>query len=114
MLLAILLQTTTPATIGPLGVLVVFVLLYVAALAIATFLIHHGSHWLAKASRAVTVKRPLTPLGFTRSYYFASILALVPVMLIGMQSVGEIGLYDLLLVVAFAVIACFYVAKQTV
>ena len=38
-LLAVLLQTTTPATIGPLGILFVFILLYVSVLGVLTFLL---------------------------------------------------------------------------
>ena len=40
-------------------------------------------------------------------------MALAPVMIIGMQSVGEVGLYELSLVVVFLVIACVYIAKRT-
>ena len=70
-LLAIVLQTTTPATIH----------------------------------RAVT-------LSFRRCYYFGSVLALAPVLLIGARSVGRGGWYELALVFAFEAIACFYVAKR--
>lgn len=48
-----------------------------------------------------------------RSYYFASVIALAPVMVVGMQSVGEVGLYELLLVILFVGIACVYIAKRT-
>lgn len=113
-LLAALMQTTTPATTGPIGVLMVFVLLYVAALSSLTFLIYKGSQLLVRLSRSVTVKRPLSAFSLTRAYYFSSVLALAPVMIIGMQSVGEVGLYDLVLVGAFVFIACLYIAKRTV
>ena len=111
-LLTIVLQTTTPTTIGPLGILVVFIFMYIAALGVLTFLIFGGSKLLARFSKSLTVKRPIAPLSLGRSYYFSSVLALVPVMFIGMQSVGEVGGYDVLLVVIFAIMACLYISKR--
>lgn len=112
-LLVIVLQATTPATIGPLGILFVFILMYMSVLGALTFLIFGASQLTAKVSAAVTVKKPLRALGLRRSYYYSSVLALAPVMFVGMQSVGEVGLYDVLLVFIFVVIACVYITKRT-
>jgi len=100
-LLVVLLQTTTPATIGPLGILVVFILMYLSVLGLLTF------------SVSFTVKKPLQGLTFNRAYYFSSVIALAPIMFVGMQSVAEVGFYDILLVIMFVVIACVYIAKRT-
>jgi hypothetical protein len=113
LLLTLLLHTTVPATAGPLGILVVFILMYVSALGVLTFFIYSISKVSARLSRSITVKRPLQTLSLNRSYYFSSVIALVPVMFIGMQSVGEVGVYEILLVTIFAVIACVYIAKRT-
>lgn len=110
--LVLIMQTTTPTTIGPLGVLVVFVLLYIAVLGVLTFLLYGGSYALARMSRSVTVRRPLQALPLARSYYFSSVLALAPVMLVGIQSVADIGVYDVLLVGLFVVMACVYIRKR--
>lgn len=112
-LLGILLETTTPATIGPVGILVVFILMYVSALGVLTFLLFFGSKVVAKVGSFIVVKRPLEPLSFGRSYYYSSVIASAPVLFIGMQSVGEVSFYDVLLVVVFVVIACVYIAKRT-
>jgi hypothetical protein len=113
LLLAILLYTTAPATAGPLGILIVFILMYVSALGVLTFFLYGASRVVARLSRSITVKRPLETISFSRSYYFSSVIALVPVMFIGMKSVGEVGVYEILLVMTFAVIACIYIAKRT-
>jgi hypothetical protein len=113
LLLVILLQTTTPATIGPLGILLIFVLMYMSVLCVLTFLIFTASRLIAKISSSVTVKRPWQALTLTRSYYFASVISLAPVMLIGMQSVGEVSFYEVALIVVFIVISCVYIAKRT-
>lgn len=112
-MLAILLQVTTPATIGPLGIFIVFILMYMSVLGALTFLLYEGSKVVVRLSRSLTVRRPLEPLTFGRSYYFSSVIALAPVMLIGMQSVENVGLYDIGLVVIFVVIACVYIAKRS-
>lgn len=113
LLLTILLQMTNPTASGPLGILTVFILMYVSALGVLTFLLFLGSRVLAKVSRSLTVKRPFEPFSLGRAYYFSSVLALVPIMFIGMQSVGNIGFYDVVLVVLFAIIACIYIVKRT-
>jgi hypothetical protein len=111
--LFILWQNTTPSTIGPLGVLFVFILMYVSVLGVLTFLLFGLNKIIVKLSTSVTVRKPMSRMTLGRSYYFASVMALAPVMIVGMQSVGEVGLYELLLVVLFVGIACIYIAKRT-
>ncbi|HEU4715393.1 MAG TPA: hypothetical protein VFS14_01030 [Candidatus Saccharimonadales bacterium] len=113
-LLAVLLQTTTPATIGPLGILFVFILLYVSVLGVLTFLLFGCSRIIAKLASSIIVRKStIQPLTLGRAYYYSSVLALAPVLFIGMQSVGEVSIYDVVLVVLFVVIACIYIAKRT-
>ncbi len=112
-LLIVLLQTTTPAAIGPLGILIIFVLMYVSVLCVLTFLLFSGSRVVAKISSSVTVKRPIQSLSLLKSYYFSSVIALAPVMLVGMQSVGEVSFYEVVLVALFVTFSCVYIAKRT-
>jgi hypothetical protein len=112
-LLSVLLQTTAPATIGPLGILFVFILLYVSVLGVLTFLLYGCSRVVSKIVSTVVGRTLIRPLSLGRSYYYSSVLALAPVLFIGMQSVGEVSAYDVLLVVLFVVIACIYIAKRT-
>lgn len=59
-----------------------------------------------------SLRRPMRPMPFRRAYYFSTILAAAPVMLIGLQSVGAIGIYEFILVIIFEVIGCVYIAKR--
>lgn len=111
-LLSMLWQTTTPTTIGPLGILAVFILMYLSALGVLTFLIFGINKIIVRVSSPL-IKRTVPAMTIARSYYFASVIALAPVMIIGMQSVGEVGIYELLLVMIFVMIACIYIAKRT-
>ena len=112
-LLAVMLQVTTPATVGPLGLLFVFILLYVASLSALTFFIFAMSRVAARLARSVMVRRPLRILTMSQAYYYGSVIALAPVMLLGMQSVGAVGIYEALLVVVFVVLGCVYIAKRS-
>lgn len=111
--LLIVLQVTTPSTIGSLGLLFVFILMYVIALSALTFLLYSGNRVIRKVTASLVTRRPVALLNLQRSYYYASIIALGPVMLIGMQSVGVVSFYDVLLIAAFIGLACFYVAKRS-
>lgn len=113
-LLAVVFQTTVPAAIGPLGILFVFILMYIVALGLLTFLIYGLGKILQKCiNLLIAAKKPFGEPTITRSYYFASVIALAPIMLIGIHSVGELGFYDVLLVAIFVLISCVYVAKRT-
>lgn len=112
-LLAIVLPTTTPATIGPLGLLFVFIMLYVASLSALTFFIFSVSRLTARLASSLTVRRPLQALSLQQAYYYGSVIALAPVMLLGMQSVGAAGVYETILVLFFAVLGCVYIAKRS-
>lgn len=111
--LALVLQLTTPSTAGPLGVLIVFIFMYLLVLGVLTFLLFGSSRLAIRAIKLVTPKTLLRPLTLLRSYYFSSIIALAPVIFIGMQSVGEISFYEIILVLLFVFVACFYIAKRT-
>lgn len=105
---------TTPATAGPLGILTVFLCLYAIVFSILSFVLFWGSQLFIRLSSPFTAKRPLTRLSFRQAYYFASILALVPVMIVAIQSVGTVSIYEVGLIVLFVVLGCFYIAKRSV
>ncbi len=105
-ILSALIQSTSPSTIHPLGILVVFILLYGLALGVLTF-------FMFGVARLVnSLHRKPSEVSLRQVYYYASVLALAPVMIIGMRSIGRAGLYDVVLVMIFEIIACFYIAKR--
>lgn len=108
-LLSALMQATSPSTIHPLGILAVLILLYVLVLGVLTFFIY-GSHQLF----SVITAKPIhwEPMKMSAAYYYATVLALAPVMLLGMRSIGRAGAYDIALIIIFELIACFYISKR--
>lgn len=91
----------------------VFLCLYVMLFSALTFLIWGVQRIVVKLLSPFTVRRPMQPLSLSRAYYFSSVLSLGPVMLVGMQSVGGVGVYESGLVILFTLIGCIYIAKRT-
>lgn len=111
-LLSLMLVFTTPASAGPFGLLMIFITAYLTSLGLISFFLYGGSRLFAYASSGFTMKKPIQPLSFRRSYYFSTVLAAAPVMLIGLQSVGAVGFYEVVLVLVFEVIGCVYITKR--
>lgn len=102
---------TNPSTISPLGILVVFLLIYALTLGVLTLFLFFGSR-LAAAFFHVLSRRSTSVLSARSSYLFGSILAIGPVILLAMQSVAALSTVDVLLVLVFEVLAGFYVWRR--
>lgn len=104
--LSVLFQVTSPSSVHPLVILVVFILIYLLALGVLTFFLH------GIQSLVALVGHHRQSVSLHRSYYFASVLALAPVILLAMWSIGKRDVYGILLVASFEAVACFYLAKH--
>lgn len=107
-LLSALVQSTSPSTIHPIGILGIFVLIYVLALGLLTFFIYGTG----RIVRRQTDRQSTKQVTLIRAYYFASVLALAPVMLVGARSVGRTSTVDVMLIALFEILACFYIARR--
>ncbi len=108
-------NATNPGTVGPLGILFVFVLLYLFWASTFFIVLHLGFSLFRKTSffRVFMTKRENKPFNWKVSYYIASIIAFMPVLLLAMQSVNQLTIRDVLLVVLFTGLAIFYVSRRT-
>ncbi len=110
-------STTNPSTAGPMGVLFVFLLLYFFWASLLFTLIHLSSVVLGKSKifRFLLSKSKHDGARFNwkSSYYIASIIAFVPVLLLALQSVNQLSPRDVLLVLLFTALAIFYVTRRT-
>ncbi|MCX6728854.1 MAG: hypothetical protein NTV39_03760 [Candidatus Saccharibacteria bacterium] len=111
-LLAILLNVTTPLTAGPFGILVIFIFAYVSLVGIFAYVMRASSLVVARISATLAPRRPIEELTFRRSYYYSTVVASGPIMLIGLSSVGSVGIYEILLIIIFIIIGCLYVSKR--
>ena len=108
----LLLNLTTPDSIGPAGVLGLFVLLYITILCVTyTSLkaLQYGSVYFIGSAK---LKRMIASVSNSKLYSYATVIALAPVIALGMRSTGHIGMLEMALLVAFEGIACFFVYKK--
>ena len=109
-----MLSLTDPLSAGPAGMLLVFFLIYLFCASMLFIFLHVGLRLVSKLINKyskLTVKE--WQIGVRKSYYIASVLAFGPVLLLAMQSVGQLQLRDIILTVAFLMIAIFYVIKRS-
>jgi len=111
-LLIVLLNVTTPAMAGPFGILSIFIFSYLLLLGVVTYFLFLISRVIYHLSSFFRFRKPINELTFKRAYYYSTILAAVPIMLIGLQSVGAIGIYEVSLVILFIIIGCLYISKR--
>lgn len=110
--LSLMLTFTSPATAGPFGLLVIFITAYLTFVGLISFFLFGINRLIIMVSSGMTVRKPLRTMEFKRAYYYSTVLAAAPVLLIGLQSVTSIGFYEVILVVIFEVVACVYVSKR--
>ena len=103
-ILAVILNTTAPLTIGPAGILGVFFVIYM----LMSSLLFTACVVLSKA---IQLFIPVTIPRRRVIYYIASIIALGPLFLIALNTLGSIGLKEVLLVVVLVAVSCFYVTR---
>ncbi len=107
-----LLTTYEPGAIGAVGILVVFFLGYLTILCGLTLVLWVLKRALDRVALRSNFLRWVSRLGPREVYYYSSVLAIAPVVLISLKSVGSIGFYEILLVVLFEILGCVYVAKR--
>lgn len=110
--LLFIMQTTNPTSAGPAGILAVFFLSYVVIFGCLTRVVHATSWLVAKLSKPARLRRPIKPMSLAHAAYIASIGAMAPIMLMAMNSIGKLGVYEVMLVVVFVVLGVFYVEKR--
>ncbi|HPF31214.1 MAG TPA: hypothetical protein PLO25_02835 [Candidatus Saccharibacteria bacterium] len=111
-LLIYLLNTTTPSEAGPFGILAIFLFAYLSLLGAMTFFLYSISRIISHLSLVFIFKKPSNAISFRHSYYYSTIIASAPILLIALQSVGSNNIYGVLLVCLFIVIGCLYVSKR--
>lgn len=110
--LSLMLTFTSPATAGPFGLLVIFITAYLTFVGLISFFLFGINRLVIMVSSGMTIQKPLRAMDFKRAYYYSTVLAAAPVMLIGLQSVQSIGIYEIILVLIFEVVACLYVSRR--
>ena len=93
----VLVHTVTPMSVGPLGVLAFFVCLYVAT---------------ASCCYLVMVAARRVAMRVVRHNMYRGLASATPFILLGMQSIGGVTAWDVLLLTLFLGLGCFYIHKR--
>ena len=103
-----------PVSAGPLGILFVFILVYLIVASLLFTVLHWGvrfvSAQIVKHNKRVTIRT--YKMGVRKAYYIASAVAFGPVLLLALNSVRQLKPTDILLVGVFLVLAIFYISKR--
>ena len=112
-MLFVIFNVSNPVDIGPGGILIVFVLIYLFFASCFFILLHFGINILSRyLARRKSIDHRHWQVGVRLAYYIASALAFAPVVVLAMQSVGQLQLRDVLLVTVLEVLAIFYIVKR--
>jgi hypothetical protein len=95
-LIFVMMNLTTPAAIGPFGVLVFFTLLYILSFGVASMGI-----WIL-----------FRKMSARRQYVYGTVVGFAPMMLLMVGAFGGIGVWQFVLVLCAEVIACFLISKR--
>jgi hypothetical protein len=103
--LVVLLNRTNPLDVGPAGILLVFGLTYVF---ISSSLFMLLTLFMILLAYFV----PISAAPQRNLYYVSSIVALAPVFLLALNSIGQLEVKDFILVLCLVGLACFYIVKR--
>lgn len=113
-ILFLVLFYTDPASAGPVGILAVFVLIYMIFLVIISYLILFTIKTTNKLRKHFGLKHTGDGPSLYNSFLYGSVIALGMIVLLGRNSLGSVGLFESILVITFVLIGCFFVNKQVV
>ena len=99
------LSAVNPFEIKAIGILMVFLLFYFWFLSIAFIVIRVGSRILRRMGFRSFV-------GTKKAYYLATVAAVLPVFLLALNSIGQLQVIDVVLVVALVALGWFYVGRR--
>ena len=105
--LTTLLNTTNPVQGGPLSILAVFVLLYLLIFSVTAAAVH----FIGAVMRMV---RPTKSFSLRRAYYVLSVVSLAPVLLVALNTLGQLEILEIMLILVLVGLGCFYVVRRTV
>jgi hypothetical protein len=104
--LMVLFNATSPLKSGPLSVLLAFVLIYLSVSSTLYMAVFSIMGILKLLSLAKPMPKRLV-------YYLVSVIALGPVFILALNTLGQLDPKDIILVVVLLSLGCFYVVRRS-
>ncbi len=105
-LLAAMLHLTNPLEAGPVSILAVFILLYLLSLSVLCAALHG-------VGSVLRMVRPNKAYSLRRGYYVMSVVSLAPVLLVALNTLGQLELLELVLIFLLVGLGSFYVLRRS-
>jgi hypothetical protein len=106
LLLGLVLNMTNPLNAGPGSILVVFMLLYfLIVCALSAVLYFVGTVW--------RMLKPHNAPALRRGYYVLSIVSLAPVLFVALNTLGQLEILEVILILLLVGLGCFYVLRRS-
>jgi hypothetical protein len=112
-LLFILVTSVSPSDAGAFGILGVFLLSYISLLCATSFAVYFMGRIIHGVTARLSPRVGNAHLTLKKSYYYSTVIAVAPVIILSLQSVSGVSAYEIALVILFVVLGCIYIAKRT-
>lgn len=106
-LLVSLMNAFSPDQFVPIGALTIFLLIYVVCFALS-FVVY--SLFAGLFSMLIT-KRLVTSDSY-RVYFYLVIISMAPVVMLAIQSIRDITIAEISLIMLFCILICFYISRR--
>lgn len=111
-LTAVILNATNPSSAGPFGILAFFVCLYVLFICLTYVVFLTSERIAARFFNFKNSRNNSRNESKYKTYYYSTVISLAPVIYVGMQSMGDVGIFEILLLGVFELLACFFIHKR--
>ena len=95
-----MINLTTPTSVGPLGVLVFFTMIYLAIYGVINLIVVAFMRANGKKS------------GGRKNHYYAAMISFGPIMLLLIQSFGSFSVITVTMTVIFVMLGCFVISRR--
>ncbi len=106
--IAVLLNATNPSSAGPFGILAFFTCLYILFICIV-YVIFLVSERIA--ANFFNFNKVFEKSKY-KIYYYSTMISLAPTIYVGMQSMGSVGFFEVMLLAIFELLVCFFIHKR--
>jgi hypothetical protein len=106
---------TSPLSAGHLGILIIFTLIYVCTLSLLLLLVRltETIYRLFKSTSMTVAKEDRVRHWQRRSTLIMAAISFVPIFLISLNSIGQLGFKDIALIIVIEALLIFYIVKRS-
>ncbi|MCL2280957.1 hypothetical protein FWC31_03705 [Candidatus Saccharibacteria bacterium] len=106
---------TNPLGAGPLGILIIFALIYVCTLSLLLLLarLFEAIYRLLRSTSITVVKEDKIRHWRQRSTLIMAALSFVPIFLLSLNSIEQLGFRDIALIIVIEILLIFYIVGRT-